>query len=162
MNLSELGLNDFTVLSHENGLHFNCLPWHYKQWYALVFKGPKWTTLLTFFLVCFRINSVFALLVCLQETVGSLGTGTMSYSSSCFQHLVLCLVHSRCSINVVKTNWTANKIKIKMKRPSLCSIPSLVQMLKRFFFFFLKKLKKFCKQLWLGQIFLDFWHHWYS
>ena len=91
------------------------------------------------FLVCFRINCVFALLVCLQEIVGSLGTGTMSYSSSCFQHLVLCLVHSRCSINVVKTNWTANKIQIKIKRPLLCSIPSLVQMLKRFCFFFWKK-----------------------
>lgn len=31
----------------------------------------------------FRVYSVFALLVCLQETVKSLGTGTMSYPSLC-------------------------------------------------------------------------------
>ena len=77
---------------------------------------------------------VSALPVCLQATVSSLGTGTMSYSSLCLQDLVQCLAHSRCSINVVKTNQTANKIQIKIQRPSLCSIPSLVQMLKTFFF----------------------------
>lgn len=51
--------------------------------------------------VHFRINSMSLYLpVCLQETVSFWETGTMSYSSLCLQHLVQCLVHSRCSINV--------------------------------------------------------------
>lgn len=56
VNLRKLGLHDFTVLSRVNGLHWPCLPWHYKQRHDIVWEGP-----MAAIFVHFRMNSTTSL-----------------------------------------------------------------------------------------------------